>query len=284
MSTRRPNPAPARSRKENVKGFYRIGYHLARAAVRSLAHVRWDGVERLPKQGPFILAPNHMTELDPIAMGYFLAYNGYEARFLAKDSLFKVPLVGPFMRWWGMIPVVRDTSDAGDALVHAKEAIALGDAVTMYFEGTLTRDPALWPMKGKTGLARLAMDTRVPIVPVIHWGVQDAMDRYTWPRLRLHKPTLYLKVLPELDYSDISGDSSNREGVRELTGRLEQVLMEASSDLRGSVAPTQPWNFKEKGWPDKKQLKRFSNWRNSLASKNRQPDILPADPNLNRVS
>lgn len=278
MFQRNRKPKPARPRKGNVTGFYRFAYQIVSGIVNSTTKSRWDGTENFPKSGPFIVAPNHMSEFDPVSMGYFLGYNGFEVRFLAKDALFKTPVVGDFLRWWGMIPVARQSDEAGDALVHARQALEEGGVVAIYFEGTITRDPALWPMKGKTGLARLALDTRVPIVPVVQWGVQDLMDRYSTFSPRLKRPDLYIRTLPPIDYSDIEGDSTNREGVRELTRRVEEALIEGSADLRNQEPPSVLWDMKTMDGPGKKQLKRFSKWRKGLASKAHQADILPADP------
>lgn len=269
----------ARPRKGNVRGMYRVGFEVLRPVVKVLAKPRWGGLHNLPKDGPFILAPNHMSNFDPVSMGYFMADVGYEVRFLAKDSLFKTPVIGDFFRWWGMIPVVRGSSHATDSLKYAREALEEGDVVGIYFEGTLTRDPAFWPMKGKTGLARLALDTRVPIIPVVQWGAQDVMDRYQGFSLRRKRPGLFIRVLPELDYSDLEGDSTNHESVRELTARLEKTLGAASEVLRDQKGPQVPWNMAEhNNGPGKAELRAFSKWRTQLAKATRRADILAAKP------
>lgn len=282
MSANKGRPAPARPRRGNIKGFNVIAYPIAHAVVSAVSRPQWGGIENFPKSGPFIVAPNHVSEFDPVSMGYFLGYNGFEPRFLAKDALFKVPVIGLFLRWWGMIPVARGSNNAGDALVHAREALAEDAVVTIYFEGTITRDPAFWPMKGKTGLARLALDTRVPVVPIVQWGAQNVMDRYTTPRLHLRRPNLYIKVLPPIDYSDIEGDSTNREGVRELTGRLEEALMEGSAALRNEDPPEKPWDMKTMDGPGKGRLKVFSGWRAELARRIKSRDVLPVEPSVTR--
>lgn len=268
----------ARPWRGNLHKMYRPAYYILRPIIDSVAKLRWSGVENFPKDGPFIVAPNHISNFDPVSMGYFVGINGYELRFLAKDSLFKVPVLGPFLLWWGMIPVMRDSSEAGDALRHAREALDEGAVIGFYFEGTLTRDPAFWPMKGKTGLARLALDTRVPIIPIVQWGAQDVMDRYNGLSCRWKRPTMYFQVLPAIEYGDIEGDSSNREGVRELTARIQEALGKGSEMLRGQKAPEQPWDMKAHDGPDRKVLSKFSHWRRSLAKANRRQDILAAVP------
>ncbi len=273
----RKTPPGGRPRKGNVKGMYKVAYTALIPIMGLLAKTRWEGVENLPREGAFILAPNHMSNFDPVTMGFFMADCGYQVRFLAKDSLFRVPIVGPFMRWWGMIPVVRESKEATDSLIHAREALANGDIIGIYFEGTLTRDPGFWPMKGKTGLARLALDVRVPIIPVAQWGAQDVMDRYAGLKVFGRRPVLTVRVLPELDYSDIPGGSENREGVRELTQRLQGRLGDGVAELRGEIPPAIPWNMREHGGPGKSEFTKFSKWRRKLAKANRRQDILPAD-------
>ena len=277
------NPTQVRTHRGNLHGMYWLGYRILTPVVHLLSRPRWDGLENLPSTGPFILAPNHMSNFDPVSMGYFLGDNGFEVRFLAKHSLFKVPVVGPFLRWWGMIPVLRGSDQAGDALKYAHEALVKGDVVGIYFEGTLTRDPGFWPMKGKTGLARLALDTRVPVVPVVQWGAQDIMDRYVGLSFNRRRPGLFVRVLPPIDYSDIEGDSSNHEGVRELTARLQRALGEGSEALRGEAGPREPWDQKLEGGPSKDELTSLSKWRRSLARASRRQDILAARPSFDRA-
>lgn len=259
-----------------------MGFAALRPVMAMLTKRHWIGEHNLPTEGGFILAPNHMSNFDPVSMGFFMAAHGYEIRFLAKAELFRVPLIGPFMKWWGMVPVVRQSSQATDSLVHAREALSKGDPVGIYFEGTLTRDPAFWAMKGKTGTARLALDTSVPIVPVVQWGAQDVMDRYS-PKIRLRRTSMYICVLPPLDLSDIAADSSDHEAVREVTRRLQEALETGLSTLRNQIPPRTPWDPKAQGGPSKDQLKKLAAWRIHLAKAAKVQDVLPARPQLDRM-
>jgi 1-acyl-sn-glycerol-3-phosphate acyltransferase len=244
----------------------------------------WAGVENLPTEGGFVLAPNHICNFDPVNMGYFMAAQGYETRFLAKESLFTAPVIGPIMKRWGMIPVLRGSSDATNALVNAEEAVLAGEAVGIYFEGTLTKDPSFWPMKGKTGTARLVLDTKVPLIPVVQWGPQTVLDRYS-SALRLFRRTrIYVRALEPIDYSDLKdSDSSDREAVKELTRRLQDALEVGLGNLRGEVPPETVWDSKELG-PETFALKNLVKWRRSLAKASKRNEILPAKPSLSRNS
>lgn len=270
-------------RGPGIRGIYRFGFGFFRPIMAALTRHHWRGVENLPLEGGFILAPNHMSNFDPVQMGYFIAAQGYETRFLAKASLFSVPVVGPFMKKWGMIPVLRASKEATDSLIHARTALEAGDVVGIYFEGTLTRDPSYWPMKGKTGAARLALDTGVPIVPVVQWGPQDVMERYS-PGIRMKKTDVYVKILPPLDLSDIHATSSkDHEAVREVTRRLQDALEEGSALLRGEIPPKAPWDRAGEGDVEKKTLKSFSKWRRKLAKANKSQDVLAAHPDVDRT-
>ena len=117
---------------------------------------RWEGVENLP-EGGFIAAPNHVTEIDPVVVGHMLYNAKRPPHFLAKASLFKIPVFGRLLHSSRQIPVERTTAGANNSLKVAQEVVDAGGSIIIYPEGTLTRDPDLWPMKGHTGAARLAL-------------------------------------------------------------------------------------------------------------------------------
>ena len=144
---------------------------------RALAVPRWRGTENFPASGGFVVAANHLTELDPIVVAHAVYRAGIMPRFLAKESLFRVPVVGRLLSRIGQVPVYRGTSRAKDSLDAAFTELASGGAVIVYPEGTITRDPQMWPMRGRTGAARLALQAGVPVVPVAHWGDQEILYR-----------------------------------------------------------------------------------------------------------
>src|SRR5690606_31238905 len=137
----------------------------------------WRGAEHLPREGGFIAAGNHLTNLDALVFAHFLYDHGAAPRFLAKHTLFGVPLLGWALRQTEQIPVHRNTSAARESLEPAREALRRGLCVGIFPEGTFTRDPDLWPMTARPGVGRLALTTRVPVVPIALWGVQDVLAR-----------------------------------------------------------------------------------------------------------
>ncbi len=146
--------------------------------------VRWtiEGVEHIPTAGAVILASNHTSYLDPLALGYVATKRGRRTRFLTKDELFEKPALGSILTRCGMIPVSRGSSAAAGSLIAAEEALRAGRCVTVFPEGTISLD--LEPMVGKTGTARLAAATGVPIVPVGLWGLHRIMFKGRKPRWR----------------------------------------------------------------------------------------------------
>ncbi|MFF1875981.1 lysophospholipid acyltransferase family protein, partial [Kitasatospora herbaricolor] len=100
-----------------------------------------DG-HKLPRRGAYVVAPNHYSEIDPIAIGIVSWKLGRMPRFLAKGSLFRVPVVGWFLRKSGQVPVERAGSTRGSApLSVAQQIVDDGRIVIIYPEGSLTRDP-----------------------------------------------------------------------------------------------------------------------------------------------
>ena len=144
---------------------------------RSLAVPRWRGTENFPATGGFVVAANHLTELDPIVVAHAVYRAGIMPRFLAKESLVRIPVVGRLLSRIGQVPVYRGTTRAKDSLDAAFTELDGGGAIIVYPEGTITRDPGMWPMRGRTGAARLALQAGVPVVPVAHWGDQEILYR-----------------------------------------------------------------------------------------------------------
>jgi len=191
----------------------------------------------LPKQGPFIVAPNHYSEIDPVVMGVAVWRLGRTPRFLAKESLFRVPVLGFYLRKTGQIPVARGGSSTGGALDAAHRLIEAGQGVIVYPEGTLTREPHLWPMRGKTGAVRMALEAGIPLYPAAHWGTQNLMARYgksvrVWPR-----PRIMVRVGQPIDLSAFEGKPVTRELLEKATEKLMFAIQELLAELRGESAP-----------------------------------------------
>ncbi|MFZ0139683.1 MAG: lysophospholipid acyltransferase family protein, partial [Aeromicrobium sp.] len=167
------------SRRSFLPRTTRVIVFIIRPILMLLTKRDWKGAEKLPKSGGYVLAPNHISHLDPFTVSHFMVDHGVTPRFLAKDSLMTGGIIGAILRSAEQIPVRRRTANAKDSLGPAEAAVREGKVVTIYPEGTITRDPAAWPMSGYTGAVRVALSTGVPLVPVMQWGPQAILWPYT---------------------------------------------------------------------------------------------------------
>ncbi|MDT0165584.1 lysophospholipid acyltransferase family protein [Actinotalea sp. AC32] len=225
-------PAPTRS-----NAAYRAVARVVRPLLFSVSRPQWRGAENLPRDRGFIAASNHMTNLDPLTFAHFLYDNGFAPRVLAKSSLFSVPFVGRVLRATGQIPVHRDTAQAGRSLESAVEALQRGECVAVFPEGTLTRDPDLWPMVGRTGVARLALTTRAPVIPIAQWGPQDVLGRYAKVPHPFPRKKVQVVAGPPVDLDDLYGRPQDTVVLREATERVMAAITALLEELRGEAAP-----------------------------------------------
>ncbi len=229
-----------------------LGWHLIAATLLPILTLmaRYpviDG-EKLPKTGAFILAPNHFSEIDPVIMGRFMWKLGRVPRFLAKASVFKNPVLGAVLRWSGQIPVEREGRGRLDAPLKAAQQLVDNElAVIIYPEGSLTRDPDLWPMRGKTGAVRMALQVGVPIIPAAHWGTQHIMARYSKKISFFPRKTVTCKIGDPVDLSDLVGRPLDQATLAEGTDRVMAAIAALLGDLRGETPPAERWNPADHG-------------------------------------
>jgi 1-acyl-sn-glycerol-3-phosphate acyltransferase len=199
----------------------------------------WVDGEKIPAKGGVVLAANHVSHLDPVTFAHLVYDHGRLPRYLAKATLFDVPFVGMILRSTGQIPVFRLSTDASRAFSAAVEAVRNGKAIIVYPEGTLTRQPELWPMAGKTGAARIALTAGVPVVPVAQWGAQDILYPYTKvPRL-LPPHTVHAKVGDPVYLDDLRGQELTPDVLRAATNRIMDAITGLLEELRGEQAPSE---------------------------------------------
>src|SRR5437762_6280425 len=197
----------------------------------------WRGMENIPATGGVILAANHYSHADPLTVANYVYDAGRWPQFLAKSSLFTVPVVGSLLRAVRQIPVYRGTVDAVKSLEAAVKAVKEGDAVIFYPEGTTTRQPDLWPMKGKTGVARLALATGAPVIPVAHWGTQVFYNPIT--RAKSLKPRRPVAVVagPPVDLSRWRGAEPTTAVLNEMTDEIMYRIRDLLTEIRTGPAP-----------------------------------------------
>ena len=223
-------------------GFWRrFAVTLVLPALRMWTRRTWRGQENLPPTGGIIIAANHLSHFDPLVLSHFVYKAGRWPQFLAKSSLFEIPVFGWLLRKVRQIPVYRGTADAARALDSAVVALRRGEGIIIYPEGTTTGEPDLWPMKGKTGVARLALSTGAPIVPVVMWGPQRLFDPRT-RKLSL-RPRIPVQALagPPLDLSPWAGANPSPQALYEITDVVMTRLRELLGELRGEQ-PAPLWS------------------------------------------
>lgn len=208
-----------------------------------ISSIQVRGDDNLPKSGPFIVAPCHFSAIDPVVMGIAVWKSGRTPRFMAKASLFKIPVIGAALRWLGQIPVDREGGQRALGPMKAARQLATeGNGVIIYPEGSLTRDPELWPMRGKTGAVRMALDSDIPLIPAAHWGTQILMPRYSGKiRLFPRTPITVLMGKP-IDLSAFKGKPIDQKVLNQATLILMNAITDLQAQLRGEKAPDKRWD------------------------------------------
>lgn len=227
--------------RRKIGFWYRLAAVLLKPPLVLLFKRDWRGMENIPEHGGFITVVNHNSALDPLSYAHFQYNTKRVPRFLAKVSLFRKGFVGAAMRGTGQIPVFRESTDAIGAFRAAVEAIDKGECVAFYPEGTLTRDPGLWPMRGKTGAARVALETKAPVIPVAQWGANLAVPPY--PKRKdlalFPRKTLTVQAGPPVDLSEFHDREPTAAVLREVTDRFMDEITAQLSDIRREAPPAE---------------------------------------------
>jgi 1-acyl-sn-glycerol-3-phosphate acyltransferase len=219
-------------------GFWRrFAVVVIKPTMTIMTRRRWSGMEHVPQTGGLIFAVNHVSHADPMVCAHFVYDAGRWPQFLAKASLFEVPLFGRFLRWVRQIPVYRGTTDAVKSLEEAVAAVKRGDAMIIYPEGTTTREPDLWPMRGKTGVARLALATGAPVVPVVMWGPQRLYDSRTKKMRPVPRTPVTVAAGPPVDLSAWAGAEPTTQTLNEITDTIMLRLRDILAGIRGETPP-----------------------------------------------
>ena len=218
----------------------RLAIVVLRTLQRGITTHEFRGTENVPATGGVIVAANHISLVDPPIVGRFTVDGaGRAPYFLAKSELFTIPLIGRVLRGAGQIPVYRQSANAALALRDAAAAIREGKLVVVYPEGTTTRDPDYWPMVGKTGVARLALETGAPVIPLAHFGSQLILPNAgrkipkLFPRSRVT-----LVAGPPVDLSAYTGRAPTPDVLRAMTDAIMVDVRTLLGVVRGETPPS----------------------------------------------
>lgn len=191
---------------------------------------RFEGLPNVPPEGPALVAGNHISLFDPLAHGYFLEKAGRRPRFLAKTELYRNPILRKVLTGARQIPVRRGSGDRAP-VEAALAALKEGEVVVVYPEATVTRNEDFSPMQGKTGVARLALASGVPVIPLAVWGSQHVWRRSGAKSLRFRRP-VWVKAGPPLDFSVHEEEPDHPEVLRTVTNHVMGELSVLVDDLR----------------------------------------------------
>ena len=239
---------PVRRRLQERRGWaFALAVVIVKPLLLATTRRRWFDGHKIPADGGFVLALNHLSHIDPLTAAHLVYDHGRIPHYLAKSGLFRNRALGFFLRAAGQIPVERLSRNAAGAFDAAVEAVRQGKCVVVYPEGTITRDPDQWPMTGKSGAVRIALATGCPVIPVGQWGAQRLLPAYSL-RPRLFPPALVtMKVGDPVDLSDLLDRPRTAAVISEATTRIMAAITALVEDIRGEQAPTERFDPRKAG-------------------------------------
>ncbi|HET7929759.1 MAG TPA: lysophospholipid acyltransferase family protein [Actinomycetota bacterium] len=208
------------ARRGDLNGWWRFGIAVVGFFWSVLFRLRVEGADRVPSAGPAIVAGNHVSALDGVALALATSSrSGRMTRFLVAAEFFRKLWYGWALRLYRQIPLRRGQRDQG-ALDLAIDTIRDGALAGIFPEGTVNPEPGGGLMRGRKGAARIALATEASVVPVGIWGTQAR-----WPRSGLHlrRP---LRPVVAISYGEPippKGDPGSAADVQSFTN----VIMEA---------------------------------------------------------
>jgi 1-acyl-sn-glycerol-3-phosphate acyltransferase len=219
---------------------WRAGQVLARGLLLPFTRLRVTGdVPGDLRRGPLILAANHISPVDPIVLVAACQRRRIAPRIMATGGLFRTPVVGSAMRHFGHLRVDRRTPQVGRAVDAAAAAVAAGSVVLVYPEGRIGLDPQMWPERGKTGTARLALTSGAPVIPVAQWGSHEVVPYHVTKglaralaRAALRRPVVRVHFGDPVDLGDLARDPARPGAARLATDRIIDALTETLAPLR----------------------------------------------------
>ena len=242
--------APYVRRRARLGFSYRFAVFVLWPMMRYL--VKWDieGAQRITDaEGGVVVAPNHLSWFDPPVVAFALWEADRPPRFLGKEAVFRVPVFGRIITNAGQIPVYRETADAASAIRAALAALDEGECVVVYPEGTITRDPALWPMSAKTGAVRLALISGRPLIPMLQWGSHEVMAPYRKELRLFPRKTMHIRFGDPVDLSDLDAKALDATTLAAASDRLMDAITAMEAEVRGEPAPATRMVFRREASP-----------------------------------
>lgn len=192
------------------------------------------GSEHIPREGPAVIATNHVGYLDFVFVGYAARDRKRLVRFMAKKEVFDNRISGPLMRGMKHVPVDRFGS-ASDSIDIATTALKAGEIVGMFPEGTISR--SFIPQPGKTGAARMAMAAGAPLIPSSVWGSQRILTKGLPKNFQRHVP-ISVNFGEPIDYAPVDDPADVTE---RLLSSISKLTDEAQRSYPESPEPGEEW-------------------------------------------
>jgi len=240
------------------RGWRRLTEVILPPVINGLMGHEWRGQENIrnvPADSGLILAINHISYADVLAVCLFTYKSGRYPVFLAKSSLFEMRGLRAVMRGTGQLPVYRGQADAGLVLRDAERGVRDGACVIFYPEATATRDPDQWPMVAKTGVARLALATGAPVIPVAHWGAQRILPYGSFRPHLLPRTTVQVVAGPPVDLSPFEGQPLSSTVLREATELIMKDITALLAGIRGETPPAEPYRFTDERFKARQEVR-----------------------------
>ena len=256
IGPRTPNTAEINA--QNPKATERLLEGVSKV-LRNRSKVRAWGLEHVPETGTFITAASHVTMYDVFVPMMSLFHMGRRPRYMAKAEMAKWPLIGRWFQLVGMQPVPRRSGQAKAIEEESIKIITSGRPLTIWPEGTVTRDPKKWVMSLKPGIGYIALESsrrlgrQVPIFCAITWGAASINQWWPWPR-----KNVVMCYDEQLDYADLLADMDSwgeeppADKVSELTMRVFRRMNEVMEEIRGERMPAEGYwdyrNMRRQAW------------------------------------
>jgi 1-acyl-sn-glycerol-3-phosphate acyltransferase len=236
-----------RRNKEPRGWAWAVGVAIAKPALLATTRPNWIDGHKIPETGGCIVVLNHISHVDPLTAAHLMWDHGRMPRYLAKSGLFRSKALGGYLRSAGMIPVERLSKNAVGAFDAAVAAVRAGELVVVYPEGTITRDPGIWPMTGKSGAARIALETGCPVVPIGQWGAHEVLAPYGRKPDLFPRKRVTMKVGDPVDLSDLVAQEHTVAVINAATERIMAAITALVEEVRGEEAPAERFDPRTAG-------------------------------------
>lgn len=200
---------------------------------------RYSGAQQIAVRGGALVVANHISHLDPFFDTVFIRTSGRLPHVMAKASLWKLPVVGRVMAGTDQIPVERGGGAGQASLEAATAALRDGKVVLIYPEGTVTKDPDMWPMRPRPGVAALALSGDFPVIPVAHWGSHRVYTSYgTGMRFKpLPRKDVHVVAGDPIDLSQWRGRPVDNRAIRDVSYLIMGRIRDMVAALRDESPP-----------------------------------------------